>query len=103
MKVRFSTREEFVRELRKDSSIVERGIVRVTFRYHDTKIGVKRVELVATARVRDVVVVLKRFLGEVGWSDEIDAKTNERADHERAELLAELEPLFQIRSGVYEP
>ncbi|MGH2683028.1 MAG: helix-turn-helix domain-containing protein [Actinomycetota bacterium] len=33
MKVRFSYVEEFVRELEKDRSLVDRGIVRITFRY----------------------------------------------------------------------
>jgi hypothetical protein len=109
MKVRFSTVEEFLEELRQEASAVEDQIVRLTFQYHQTRQVhfVYHMSVLAGFVVRGKLIELRQRVGEVMHNvPEHEGSANVKA---RAEAIArQIETAAEemnliLRRGVFEP
>lgn len=102
MKVQFTDPEEFLDEVRRDTGLIDRGIVRVTVRrrVHHPFVALS---VVATAAVGPTVVALEHRVGEALGGDpdpDLSARVGARVDA----LTRELAGLgLDVRAGVLEP
>ncbi len=105
-RVSFNGPEEFLEELERDRSLVERDLVRVTGLYRrGGPLPMTRVALVATAKVAGDVLRLELEVGSFIAREDAEAHgVMKRLGERRAWLEAELARLkLEVRTGMLEP
>lgn len=105
MTVTFNEPEEFLEELERDAEHVYRRIVRVTRRWTASKVhpGIHHLELVATAVVKDQVVQLRRYVGDIWRMKGQDQPVLNAADQKQREIEARCQAMgLEVRAGMME-
>jgi hypothetical protein len=105
MTVVFNDVDAFLEELEKDLEDIDRKVVRSVFEFAPIHaVGIHRVSLVATARVKGEIVSLRKYVGD-RWGndmpsdDEVEARGHELGG--RISKFCESHEL-ELRSGRYE-
>ncbi|SRR5712692_4178942 len=103
--VRFNVPDEFLAELETDQPLVQRGIVRITHLYRDSKLRpvIRHLSVVATTRIGDDVVCCECYCGDLWQMEDNDRKVTARAAQIRQELEEGCARLgLHVRAGIVE-
>lgn len=103
--VKFTSVEEFIEELEKERANIRLKVVRLTnlFSPIPNLSPIRSLTVVATAKVRDDIIRLNRYCGQIWDIDKTDEETYERAEaaHKRIEEAAKTLGI-EIRAGIWE-
>src|SRR5262245_8014095 len=104
MKVYFNDVDEFLTEIRQDTTLMQRSILRLTLRRRYRSPFVQ-VSLVSTAQVGKTVVMLEHRLGETFTGDiETGTELSKRAEALMEKINTAARELgLEVRPGVFEP
>lgn len=103
--VKFTSVLEFLEELEKEKGNIRLKIVRLTnlFSPIPNLAPIKSLTVVATAKVKEDIVHLNRYCGQIWDIDKTDSETYKRAEavHKQIEEVAKRLGL-EVRAGVWE-
>jgi len=103
--VRFTSVEEFIEELKKERGNIHLKIVRLTnlFSPIPNLAPIKSLTVVATVKVRDDIIRLTRYCGQIWDMEGQDKDTHERAEAARKRIEEAAKTLgIEIRAGIWE-
>lgn len=103
--VKFNSVEEFLEELEKERGNIRLNIVRLTNVWSPIPnlAPIRALSVVATAKVKEDIIRLNRYCGQIWDIEHTDKDTYDRAEavHKRIEEAAEKLGL-EVRAGVWE-
>lgn len=103
--VKFTSIEEFLEELEKEGGNIHLKIVRLTnlFSPIPNLAPIRSLTVVATVKVRDDIIRLNRYCGQIWDMEGTDKETYERAEtaHKRIEEAAKKLGI-ELRAGIWE-
>jgi len=104
--VKFNQVDEFCEELEREQNNIDRGIVRVTNSWQQSKLSsnISHVSVIATCSIKGQIVRLDRYCGDHwGLKSETDEKTMQKAEQAQEEIKVCCVRLnLDMRAGVLE-